>query len=341
MSHVPFYAIDGDTAREEYEQSVRESGGGGGTLIFDLHCVDPLCDCTDVYLAVVDMDDLRHGATPPGFAAVRKRMEEAWQEKRDHVRFILEPESGRVLPPKGLETKAPFVRAAADLEASLRDEDRARFALHNKAAKKWGQKNAWRYMDWTWVDSGEMVKWLRVFPTTEPMRVEDRGIPHLCLDSYCATMGCPCNQVLLRFLEMEEEARDPREACALRLDLSQDPPPIDEMLTGPRALGRRLVDGLFAAHPDAAARFRRRRAFMRKEFAALVKKQLRELPASEEAESPAKQGSTRRPKEPPAAAPAASTGWIRRNEPCPCGSGLKYKNCCGRDGLYAGWKGPA
>jgi len=22
---------------------------------------------------------------------------------------------------------------------------------------------------------------------------------------------------------------------------------------------------------------------------------------------------------------------IGRNEPCPCGSGKKYKNCCGRD----------
>ena len=22
---------------------------------------------------------------------------------------------------------------------------------------------------------------------------------------------------------------------------------------------------------------------------------------------------------------------IRRNDPCPCGSGKKYKNCCGKD----------
>ena len=25
------------------------------------------------------------------------------------------------------------------------------------------------------------------------------------------------------------------------------------------------------------------------------------------------------------------TKKIQRNDPCPCGSGLKYKNCCGRN----------
>lgn len=32
----------------------------------------------------------------------------------------------------------------------------------------------------------------------------------------------------------------------------------------------------------------------------------------------------------PSEAPAVSMGKVGRNEPCPCGSGKKYKNCCGR-----------
>ena len=29
-------------------------------------------------------------------------------------------------------------------------------------------------------------------------------------------------------------------------------------------------------------------------------------------------------------APAVSGKGVGRNDPCPCGSGKKYKNCCGR-----------
>ena len=29
---------------------------------------------------------------------------------------------------------------------------------------------------------------------------------------------------------------------------------------------------------------------------------------------------------------ASPDGKIGRNDPCPCGSGKKYKNCCGRNG---------
>ena len=30
-------------------------------------------------------------------------------------------------------------------------------------------------------------------------------------------------------------------------------------------------------------------------------------------------------------APMRSTKTIGRNDPCPCGSGRKYKNCCGKN----------
>jgi preprotein translocase subunit SecA len=33
------------------------------------------------------------------------------------------------------------------------------------------------------------------------------------------------------------------------------------------------------------------------------------------------------------AAPSAPASEIGRNDPCPCGSGKKYKKCCGRNAL--------
>ena len=38
----------------------------------------------------------------------------------------------------------------------------------------------------------------------------------------------------------------------------------------------------------------------------------------------------RQPEEDPAASEAAPTGKVPRNAPCPCGSGKKYKHCCGK-----------
>ena len=41
-------------------------------------------------------------------------------------------------------------------------------------------------------------------------------------------------------------------------------------------------------------------------------------------------GARRKPQEP--LRPAASKGAkVGRNDPCPCGSGKKYKNCCGKN----------
>jgi preprotein translocase subunit SecA len=34
------------------------------------------------------------------------------------------------------------------------------------------------------------------------------------------------------------------------------------------------------------------------------------------------------PRQPKRVKPSERVG---RNDPCPCGSGLKYKNCCGKD----------
>ena len=37
------------------------------------------------------------------------------------------------------------------------------------------------------------------------------------------------------------------------------------------------------------------------------------------------------PKAPEPRTPVTNSGKIGRNEPCPCGSGKKYKNCCGKN----------
>jgi len=40
---------------------------------------------------------------------------------------------------------------------------------------------------------------------------------------------------------------------------------------------------------------------------------------------------TGRPAQPPAQKPVVKGAKVGRNDPCPCGSGLKYKKCCGKD----------
>ena len=42
------------------------------------------------------------------------------------------------------------------------------------------------------------------------------------------------------------------------------------------------------------------------------------------------------PEEPQKNKPVTGTKKPKRNEPCPCGSGKKYKNCCGQSGPKKG-----
>ena len=68
-----------------------------------------------------------------------------------------------------------------------------------------------------------------------------------------------------------------------------------------------LVSGLKTAHPDLATTLRERHRQLRYLFGRVKRERHAEMQAERDAGEK-----------------------VGRNDPCPCGSGKKYKRCCGR-----------
>ena len=59
----------------------------------------------------------------------------------------------------------------------------------------------------------------------------------------------------------------------------------------------------------------------------LLKSEIRKVPQKEEKKDLVETGGSR---DASSSGPIVSTQTIGRNDPCPCGSGKKFKNCCGK-----------
>jgi hypothetical protein len=167
----------------------------------------------------------------------------------------------------------------------------------------------WRSADWSDLSDETMVPWFEAFPGGEDTVFEYGGKRYEVIDHYCIEPGCPCREVMVAFAEITEGEEKPAvvEVGALRLDIRRWR--VREKI--PRRLSEETILELWKVCrreiPDIneklAARFKRMRR-----FGAVV---LGPQPAAAEEES----GEDAPP--------------VGRNDPCPCGSGKKYKKCCG------------
>ena len=157
-------------------------------------------------------------------------------------------------------------------------------------------------------EEGVLVPFVEVFPLARWLRVELGGQELVVHDEYCLAGRCRCSNVDLELFRPEDVE-------------DQEAPPVGWLLVDART-GRRMVSvdrdrrlgpelrgwrGLRRSHPELLPALRRRREVLhtlyRNSWAA-------------------KEG-----------VPATPARKVGRNEPCPCGSGKKYKRCCGRRGV--------
>ena len=177
---------------------------------------------------------------------------------------------------------------------------------------------------------GAMVGYAEIFPWADPFAFHLGNTRWVADDMYCVRPGCGCSSSALTFFQMSEKDSHrtvrgvpPRLALYYYYDSGRielmdqeagNPAP-DKFVRALRAANSDLDLTLRDRHqqlkllaertPKSRRRAKRPFAFLRGDDAA--------EPAS--APPPA-----------PAVARAAKVG---RNDPCPCGSGRKYKKCCG------------
>jgi hypothetical protein len=141
------------------------------------------------------------------------------------------------------------------------------------------------------------------------------------IESYCDEPGCDCRRVFFnvfswRKREMVAVVAYGWESKSFYADwLGDDDPKVLEELQGP-ALNSTSRQSKFAPALLRHINF----ALEDQGYVKRIKRHYRMFKESVNEEAP----------QPSRAAPPASERKVGRNDPCPCGSGKKYKHCCAR-----------
>ena len=163
------------------------------------------------------------------------------------------------------------------------------------------------------------------------------GIPpgtYGLIESYCPDPDCDCRRVMINVTEKKHPAhflasigygfdRDAEDAGPYLDALNEQCPYADALL--------RLVQEVALSDPSYLARLKRHYARVKRaanDPSHPAYQRLREATEDEDGWIPVQKMDELR--ERPVAGPAPRT--VGRNDPCPCGSGKKYKRCCGRKG---------
>ena len=260
-------------------------------------CPNPCCDCDEVTLDVFDgqrsVEECEHRVTVDPQKKIRKVRKDSTADPLSlRVVESLTEDDWRFLSECYLHCKTQNTLLADP------EEIKPAFSLAN-------------------VMSGGLVYYREVLPYQMPVMVDIEGKGFEVIDLYCVKPSCKCNEVNLMVQSSEHDGglgHESDDALFTTVKLRTGKYEIRE----PGALDVNLPTFMKAVlTKDNMAIFSERYNNMRQWFknyaAALPKQQPSLAPAFSQLPDPF--------------ANPVSAG---RNDPCPCGSGKKYKKCCGR-----------
>jgi hypothetical protein len=158
---------------------------------------------------------------------------------------------------------------------------------------------------------GAMIGFVDVFPLGVALHFTFEQEVWCVDDQYCVQPDCNCKETALSFLKpmkaSERKATVIRDSPAVRYNYRTQT--ISPVARGPQGSPSCdvLIEAFRAAHPDLDLRLELHHLIMQSLYARLYLEQNRSRLKS---------------------LASAASSKIGRNEPCPCGSGRKFKHCC-------------
>ncbi len=172
---------------------------------------------------------------------------------------------------------------------------------------------------------GELVPWMNLWQAPRFELLERSGQYWLCMDNHCIMPGCTCADTLIDFLRYDSKSGVAKDGIGPVIvkpngDWTIQPKKGD----GAQAL-RELWSTLSERWHNVPKELERRRERLRTELGPLALRMSQQAPALES-------NTLDRDAMPPMASSLPQSGTsTSRNAPCPCGSGRKYKRCCGAE----------
>lgn len=272
---------------------------GQDLIIHESYCVTPRCDCRRVHLDLIPASNTNNSVY---FQLNFDTKEIDWPERM----------------PVTEESKAVAEEFCRDAYENLKSD----FRKHYHEAKQFGNKLCNLLNSCYSFETKAMVVYCDIFPGPELWSFSYGKETVIVVDQYCAQPECPCQDVMLTFYDAKKDAV--KILFAVRLENGQFIK--EESSTNPEEM-KRLISTLELKVPHLQAELLSRLQ-KAKEFGRMMRKEripkkrictlLESLSSDPQDEAP------QRPE------PVVTEKKVGRNEPCPCGSGKKYKKCCGR-----------
>ena len=268
-------------------------------------CHEPRCPCSNIRFQWLP-------APPIALAAPAPSAREFW--------FNLNEKSVLLTP--DLENAPELLRLAEIIRAELTEADQQQlrewFLAVKLASIQTTPTSEIDITDLPDADDGRMIGFVDVFPCGLALNFTSNNEAWAVDEQYCAQPGCHCQETVLSFLKLMD-------ASGRKITVIQDTPSLrynyrseaaKPVVRGPA--GSPSLDGLLAAlkrahasmNPQLECRHLIMQTLYARHYLARSRSRLQSL-----------QSQSTHPR-----SPVSHT--IGRNEPCPCGSGRKYKHCC-------------
>lgn len=273
---------------------------GQDLIIHESYCVNPGCDCRRVHL---DLVPALNSDNPVYFQLNFDTKEIDWPE-RMHVTK---------------EAKAVAEEFCRDAYENLKSD----FRRHYQEAKKFGNRLCNLLNSCYSFETKAMVVYCDIFPGPELWSFSYGSETYIVVDQYCALPECPCQDVMLTFYIAKKDVSK----LLFAVRLKENGQFVEEESSINHDKMKQLLNAfeLKVPHLQAELLFRLKKA---KEFGRMMHKE--DIPKRRICALLENLSSEPQDKPPQSVEPVSTGEKVGRNEPCPCGSGKKYKRCCGR-----------
>ena len=271
-----------------------------GMIIDTLFCSDP--ECRAVHIRAILIDEQFTNYKSEGFQLLSQHFDSNTKNK--------------ILPNQSLQAsfnvETEELRIQDDIRVQSANKElldhltnQIRKGLSEVFQRRWrvAKQNineAWKEKDWSWWRPGDLLSWGDVFPDDFQFTFSLGYNEYFGIDHYCITPGCTCNDVAITFFKIEEKKNIGSvftETTKLKMkDFS--------LQNGSKQNLLKCWEQLNIEYPDLKTSLQRRHKDIKRVGVEIAKRS----------------GNFK--------APVVAQTKVKRNDPCPCGSGKKYKKCC-------------
>ncbi len=256
-----------------------------------ISCSNPVCRCGTIEVALRPLRDKnQNGQNLPSHRI-----------DIDLIEHMLSSDTENKMHPKELDFANLFL-------SQLNDKDfeflfKKHYAHKNKITEQADIDEIDAVFDYEAVErEGEMYAYNDVLPYGDQMHVKVDGEDYLIFDQYCLLPHCSCSDTIIELVSNEDTDIETDDLCSFTLKYAKKHWEIPEGISYPIDLGM-IRSAIEEQNPGFYKRLHTRHKKLKSIYLSCRQKNYSHEPVT-------------------------NTQKIGRNDPCPCGSGKKYKKCC-------------